>query len=439
MSKQDLLNEILSEMHTECKRLIEHLASSEDVSIERIEASFRQMMLRIGGKFIELYIRRSDLGYDGKRTECSCGKMAEFEGYRSRQIQTVIGTARIERAYYHCPSCRSGFAPLDQELGLSRRSLSRALERAICRLAAVESFEHTVEDLYDVGGVSVSAKEAQLVSESIGAAIALQDTAEVEAVWAEEMRIEAEDRPDVLCVEVDGKIVPTREGGRELKVAAVSELVPSTKAESQRLEVGKTTYLGRFDCAQDFGRHVWVEAARRGVEDAKVVIGLGDGAPWIWNLMGEQFPNAVQILDFYHASEHLWKLGNALYGEGTERTKRFASYKQDQVKAGEVNKVIAALKRLKVADRDKQNKIRLEIGYLQENKDRMQYPIYRERGYHIGSGVVESACKQFGARLDQAGMRWIEPGAGAIAALRALKLSGRWDTYWKPARPPLYA
>ena len=185
--------------------------------------------------------------------------MAEFEGYRSRQIQTVIGTARIERAYYHCPSCRSGFAPLDQELGLSRRSLSRALERAICRLAAVESFEHTVEDLYDVGGVSVSAKEAQLVSESIGAAIALQ------------------------------------------------------------------------------------EAARRGVDDAKVVIGLGDGAPWIWNLMGEHFPGAVQILDFYHASGHLWELGNALYGEGTERTKRFARYKQDQLKAGEVSKVIAAL------------------------------------------------------------------------------------------------
>ena len=439
MSKERLLNEILSEMNAECKRLIEHLASSEEVSIERIESSFRQMMLRIGGKFIELYVGRSDLGYDGKRTECSCGKMAEFEGYRSRVVQTMIGTARIERAYYHCPSCRSGFAPLDQELDLSRRSLSRALERAVCRLAVVESFEQTVEDLYDVGGVSVSAKEAQLVSESIGAAIAVQGAAEVEAVWAEEMRIEAEERPEVLCVEVDGKIVPTREGGRELKVAAVSELVAGARANQQRLEVGKTTYLGRFDCAQDFGRHVWVEAARRGVEDAKVVIGLGDGAPWIWNLMGEQFPNAVQILDFYHASGHLWELGNALYGEGTERAKRFASCKQDQLKAGEVSKVIAALKRLKVADRDKQDKIRLEIGYLQENKDRMQYPTYRERGYHIGSGVVESACKQFGARLDQAGMRWIEPGAGAIAALRALKLSGRWDTYWKPARPPLYA
>ena len=90
-------------------------------------------------------------------------------------------------------------------------------------------------------------------------------------------------------------------------------------------------------------------------------------------------------------------------------------------------------------EKDKQEKLRLEIGYLQENRDRMRYPTYRERGYHIGSGVVESACKQFGARLDQAGMRWIEPGAGAIAALRALKLSGRWDTYWKPARPPLYA
>jgi hypothetical protein len=199
------------------------------------------MMLKIGAKFIELYVGRSDLGYKGKRTECSCGKMAEFEGYRSRVVQTMIGTARIERAYYHCPSCRSGFAPLDQELGLSRRSLSRALERAICRLAVVESFEHTVEDLYDVGGVSVSAKEAQLVSESIGATIAVQGAADVEAVWGEQMDIESEDSPEVLCIELDGKVVPTREGGRELKVAAVCELVRSAKADERRLEVGRTT------------------------------------------------------------------------------------------------------------------------------------------------------------------------------------------------------
>ena len=166
---------------------------------------------------------------------------------------------------------------------------------------------------------------------------------------------------------------------------------------------------------------------------------IGDGAHWIWNQAQNHWPEAVQILDFWHVKDHIWELGNALWGEGTKKTKRFVGYKLDQIAAGKVGMVIKALSKLEVTGDEKAEILRQTIGYLRTNRHRMKYPKYKKKGYHIGSGVVESACKQFGARLDGAGMRWTERGAGAIAALRALKLSGRWDAYWQPVRQPLLA
>jgi hypothetical protein len=436
--KHEMLNEIVDEIEAEFKQLAEYLFEMEEPpTLEEIEVSFRQSMHRIGGKFVECYVKSRNYGYMGRRIACSCGSMAESVGYRPKQIQTLIGQAKIERAYYHCKKCGSGFAPIDEELKLSRRSFSKTVERAVCRLAVVESFESTVDDLYDIGGISISAKEAQIVSESVGAELARVQSEEVREVFELDKEVKAEDDAVILLIEMDGKIVPTHDGGRELKVAAISELVVGESPDDSK--IGKTTYVGNFEIAEEFGRYVWTEAARRGVEQANKVVGLGDGAAWIWNRMGEHFPDAVQILDFYHVSEHLWSLGNALYGQGKERTKKFVDYKLSQIWSGQVDKSINALMKLKFADQDKSEKLRIEIGYLQDNRRRMDYPSYKANGYHVGSGVVESACKQFGARLDQAGMRWKEPGAGSIAALRALKLSGRWDDYWKPARPPLYA
>lgn len=436
--KHEMLNEIVEEIKKEFKQLAEYMFKMDvPPTLEDIEVSFRRSMQRLGGRFIECYVRSRHFGYVGRRVPCSCGGMAEAVGYRPKHIQSIIGQADIERAYYHCRRCGGGFAPIDEELELSRRSFSRSVERAVCRLAVVESFEAAVEDLYDIGGVSISAKEVQLVSESVGESVSKEESEEVRQVFEMDKEVKAEDAPRVLLIEMDGKIIPTLDGGRELKVAAISELLLGQTPEESKL--GRTTYLGRLESSDEFGRHVWVEAARRGVEKADEVVGLGDGAAWIWNRMSDHFPEAVQILDFYHASEHMWDLGNTLYGQGKEKTKRFVGYKLSQIYSGKVDKVIKALKKLQFDDPDKSKELLTEIGYLEDNRERMDYPSYIARGYHIGSGVVESACKQFGARLDQAGMRWTGPGANSIAALRALKLSGRWDDYWKPARAPLYA
>lgn len=294
--KHEMLNEIVKEIETEFKQLAKYLLGMEEpATLEDIEVSFRETMLRVGGRFIECYVRSRRFGYQGRRVTCSCGGVAESVGYRPKQIQTIIGDASIERAYYYCRGCKSGFAPIDEELELTRRSFSRTVERAVCRLAVVESFEAAAEDLYDISGVSVSAKEAQLLSEAVGAGISGMEAEEVRQVFEEEKQVEPESVSQVLLIEMDGKIVPTHTGGRELKVAAISELVCGTSPDESK--IGRTTYLGRFSSSEEFGRYVWVEAARRGVEFAGKVVGLG----------------------------------NLLYGQGKKKTKRFVDYKVKQI------------------------------------------------------------------------------------------------------------
>jgi len=173
-------------------------------------------------------------------------------------------------------------------------------------------------------------------------------------------------------------------------------------------------------------------AASCGVRRADQVVVLADGAPWIWKQAERFVGQAIQILDWYHATEHLWACGNALYGEGRGRAGEWV----EQMKTMMWEQGGAALlERLKQFHRHRgQGREPLEelIGYVQSNVRRMDYPRYRADGLHIGSGPVESACKQLvGARLKQVGMRWTVPGAERVLALRCCWLNGQWDALWK--------
>lgn len=341
--------------------------------------------------------------------------------------------------HYYCESCGSGICPLDEELGVTRRGMSRSLERGICRLSAIEPFESVAEDIYEFTGASVCAKTAQIVSEAAGEKARTARRLEAQEAICGDMEIEPEDKPSTLCISMDGKMITTPAGLREMKVGVVYDLIPADKPRSDgnEFESGRITYIGELAEAESFGELMCVEGTRRGADHANLLSVLGDGAVWIWNLAKTHWPKAIQILDYYHVGSHMWELGNALYEQGSENAMRFVSDKLDQIWNGEVHKVIADLEKLETDTREKANKLVDTTRYLDANKDRMQYPAYRKMGLHTGSGVVESACKQFGARLDQAGMRRSEAGAGAIAALRSLKLSRRWDLYWQPVRYPL--
>lgn len=436
-----MLEEIILESIGEFNKILVHLSSlGRAASIEEMEAACRVGMRRITSHLMEVLIKESGKGYRGTSIVCSCGQNAKFVGYRKKRVQTLFGEITFERAYYHCASCGEGIHPLDEALGISRKEMSRALERSVCRLAAVESFESAAEDIWQLTGASISAKTIQTASEAEGETILMRMQNEAKGAVAGEVEIEAEEDPGVLVVGMDGKMVPTLSGYKEMKVAAVYDLMPSGGRDGRSdPSVGRTTYIGQIGDPDTFGESVWVESLRRGSQHVGEIVVIGDGAHWIWNQAEVHWPEALQILDFWHVKDHMWELGSALWGEGTKKTRKFVAYKLSQIKKGKVGMAITALTKIKATTDEKAEVLRQTIGYLRTNRHRMNYPRYVKKGYHIGSGVVESACKQFGARLDGAGMRWSERGASAIAALRALKLSGRWDEHWQPVRQPLLA
>ena len=176
-----------------------------------------------------------------------------------------------------------------------------------------------------------------------------------------------------------------------------------------------------------FAQRVYREAQRRGFDTADRQVVIGDGAPWIWNVAAEQFPGAIEIVDIYHAKQHLCDVAKALYGPGTDLAQQWAKDRRAELDAGRLRALVAAL-RIHVETTPEARKC---IHYVFGNRHRMRYPKFRAKGLCISSGVVEAGCKQIGARLKRAGMRWTVAGANAIIALRCCILSGRFEDFWE--------
>ena len=219
---------------------------------------------------------------------------------------------------------------------------------------------------------------------------------------------------------------------REAKLGCV---VTQTRLDAKGRPVrdeGSTTYVGAIETAEAFGIRIYAEAVRRGVTRPAQVSVLGDGAPWIWGIAAEHFPGATQIVDLYHAREHLADLGKLLYGPGSAEANTWVAARGEDLDAGEVERLVAALDRLRPRAAEGQEAVRKAIGYFQTNAERMRYARFRRQGLFVGSGVVEAGCKTIiGFRLKQSGMRWTVKGANAIIALRCAEVSGRWEEFWE--------
>ena len=179
---------------------------------------------------------------------------------------------------------------------------------------------------------------------------------------------------------------------------------------------------------EEAGARLYREAVRRGIDPAKdLVVCLGDGAPANWSQFGLHFPNRVEVLDWYHAVAHLWAGARDRLGEDSAQMEAWVESRKEELWRGDVAAVLTALP---VGDRTS------EVHYFETNRRRMRYAQFRARGYPMGSGTVESACKRvIGTRLKQAGMRWTQVGAQAVLSLRTPLLSGRWDAIWPLTRP----
>ena len=344
--------------------------------------------------------------------------------HRPKTVVTTLGPVVFRRAYYHCPECRRGQIPYDRQSGLGSGQLSNRLASAVSLLAAQSSFDEAGRMLRELVGVVVDDNTIAQTAERVGGTILAGNDAAVHEALDRREPPAAEVRPQRLYVSTDGTTAPTLEGWREVKCGAVYWEDP--------IEGHQWRYAGRIENCEQFGGRLWHLACECGLRQASEVVVIGDGAPWIWNQARLRFRRARQILDWYHASEHVWSCANSLYGEGTKAAARWAKSLLTVLYEYGGRALLRRLRRSCHCRGEPPGALLELIGYVAPNVERMEYPAYRSAGLSIGSGPVESACKRLvGGRLKGPGMRWSVAGADAILALRITWLNGHWQRLWE--------
>jgi hypothetical protein len=369
---------------------------------------------------------------------CECGHRYAALEQRRKTVTTLVGCVEVQRWYYYDRHCGKGKALLDAAWDIEDTSFSPEVRRCMAQVAAALPFRPAAEMLASVGGISVNPKDIERIAAQVATA--------VENIPRHPVPVPAD---SVLYVCMDGTGVPMvrrelagrtgKEPGEESKTreAKLSCFFTQTTLDAQGHPVrdeSSTTYVGAIESAEEFGRRLWTEAQRRGVETAQKIVAVCDAAPWEWNLIEEYLPGAVQIIDIWHAREHCWTVARALWPDNVARQHQWAQTRCKELDAGQARQVARAIRRLRPRTTMVQALCRREADFFIKNRHRMAYRKFSSKHYFIGSGVLEAGCKTvIGQRLKLAGMHWSVEGANAIITLRSAIMGSDWPSLPKYA------
>ena len=417
--------------------------------LDAAEAVIRAGLLRLGSGVLGGLLA-ADPGYRGPRVECGNGHQAEFTAYRDKVIDTVLGPVTLTRAWYHCAACGHGLAPRDAELGVAGVSLSPGLAAMNDRAAAAVPFARAAGLLEDLAGIRLTAKRAERAAKASGtaAAAAVRDRSALIAA-RKLVPLPPSPLPDKLYAVIDGTGVPMtsretagREGKgedgrartREVKLAVFFAQDKLDKDGHPVRDRGSESYIATFEPARVFADLVKAEGIRRGADHVRQFTILGDGAAWIWNIATAKFPEATQIVDLYHAREHLYDLARSLEFMLGDRKDEWLAARLEDLDYGYIDGICKAARVFPLVG-VKKDDLGTALGYFENNAPRMRYHWFRQCGLFVGSGVVAASCKSvIGQRLKQSGMHWTVAGADAIAALRCQQASRPEDQIWQASR-----
>ena len=409
---------------------------------EALERTGRDVALGILGRLVaqRLNADRSDTRAS---QACDCGAKARYVDRREKTFTTVFGRMTLERAWYHCRNCDHGFSPRDRALGFGGGSLSPATRRMAGIAAAETSFGRASKVLRELTGLTLHAKQVERHAEALGRDIARDELEAVES---------APSAAQTLYVGLDGTGIPVRKSEtvhrtgkqadgsaktREVKLVTVWSAerlnacgTPCRDADSVSFNAAIESIASRDTdrTASPFAARVLRELERRGFGQATRRVVLGDGAAWIWNFADEHLPGALQIVDLFHAKEHIFEAAKGIYGPDSDLAAQWGKARRDELDRDGPDPVIAELTR----HANRCDVARKTLDYFTNNRKRMDYPKFRSQGLCITTGVVEGACKSvIGNRRKRGGMHWTVDGANAIIALRCALASNRFDDYWE--------
>lgn len=372
-----------------------------------------------------------DRGYEGNRRRCpQCGQGQHSKGERPREVVFDCGTVRIERAYYVCPACGATSCPLDEQLGLVEGKEQGRLREKLALLAVVTPYHQAPQVCRTLLGSECHAMTLRRV--------ALREAAHLTASGHHQtLPVRERDR---LYLEVDGHLWPTREpkagpedqGYREAKAVIAFSEQDVAEVSKERHEILHKILQAQIMDSATF-QALFAEVYRHaGGDRAAEVIVLADGARWIWNMVEDLLPHAVQILAFSQAKQYLWEAGKLIYGESSAFVAPWVKEQETLLLEDKVVRVLAHLEPFL----DLAPPLTPILHYFQHNQARMRYGTYRQRGYFIGSGAIESAGKQLAAgRIKGPGMRWNVTEWNALLTLRCLFLDQSWQAYWETQGP----
>jgi len=375
--------------------------------------------------------------------DCGNGHQAGLESVRPKVIDTVLGPVTLKRAWYHCGQCRHGLAPRDAELGVTGMSLSPGLAAMNDLAAAAGPFAGAARLLEEIGGVTLTVKRVERAAEASGAAVAEAGRERARLTAARRLvPLPPSPLPDKLYAAIDGTGVPMtgretagRQGKgedgrartREVKLGVFFTQDELDKDGYPVRDRASTSVIATFEPAAAFGDLVKAEGIRRGSGHVRQLTVLGDGAAWIWGIATAKFPEATQVVDLFHAREHLHDLARKLEFMLLDRKDEWLAARLEDLDYGDIDGITAAVRKYPL-EGVKKDEIDTALGYFENNAPRMRYHWFRQCGLFVGSGVVESSCKTvIGQRLKQSGMHWTLAGADAIIALRCREASSQWE------------
>ena len=418
---------------------------SGKLDLEGVEMATRAAMHRAGTVVLGQLLSCSETV--PLQRPCACGHQAQYHDIRPKQLLTAVGPVSFQRAYYHCPHCRRGHSPRDRELDVEATACSPGVRRMIALVGSETSFEQGREQLQLLAGIKVTAKAVERQAEALGADIAAREQVEIQRAKQLELPEVCAPSAPVFYIEMDGTAVPVvaaetegRTGKlegqpartREVKLGCVFTQTTTDDQGRPIRDEDSTTYTAAIETAEQFGLRLYTEAWRRGWSRANKKVVLGDGAVWIWNLADQHFPGAVQIVDLYHARQHLWELSAKLFPANVRGRKHWTARLLDKLDQGKIEALVKALRMANPPSEELAHLLANDADYFQRNAERMRYPAFREQGLFVGSGVVEAGCRTvIGTRLKRSGMFWTVRGANAIIALRCCRTSGRFEDYWE--------
>lgn len=397
------------------------------INLSEMEKSIKQMSFELGNEIIVQWLEAQEQKYPDDKKECpQCGGQAKYIRRREGMSLTLQGRVHYKRNYYNCDDCHCGFYPLDKKLGIKAGQMSEEVVQ-LAALFGIDDAFGTGHDLLKRSSLlELSPNSIRKATQLRGQAVIAREEKlreDSHNLDNQKHRHKESDCPQRLYGSMDGFKVLFKDGWHDMK-AGVWWTSKTGKGETIKAE--NLRYYTDFLPASEFSDLVWASGFDLKADIADELIFVADGAEWIWRIVEQHYPQAVQIVDWYHACAYITPVAKVAFSDPIKQ-KQWIEQVKSALWQGHLDAVIATCNRFIDLQRD-DDPAQKAVTYYQNNRHRMAYAHYRELGYQIGSGSMESGCKQLGlARLKIAGARWSSEGATLVAKARASYLSGDWD------------